>query len=584
LGSQQNPKADPLKQQNNLSFLRQKENLSQKEFADILDVSPRSVLNYENGDTVLSFASLERLLDHFDLKASDFFNTDLKLKAAPVAAVESAPSANVPVTTPTPTPTVPVEAMPSAPISAPRRFSWAKRISIGAGTFVLLGILLGATSPLWAHKSSEIKVDSPASSTSGSSSLNASSSLNGPSSSSDSSSSANSSSSSNASSSSSSSSSSSVSSSSSSSSNNSSSSSSSNSSSSASSSSSEPDLSPLVPGLKKFQIITPVGEVSSYLGRTGSHLLTMDTGDWSFPSNATDLYDLSFSLSAANGNSIRGISFSYNPPSAAVSDFGKRYIQIDQGAVDGSVFSVIPVLRVKGSSSLTGTTLEVKVYNPAGQDIIKELAGLKSFSASFDEKDNLTPLEVGLHNFSYTTSPATYFQDVGASVHLRKASDEYGLNLSGNVLTVSDYSSLEEAMHSLVLDVTLDDSDASISIPFFVHRPQTNVLNWAFPKLTGFYLRYGELQGIRAGEGTHLLNPLYEGASYDDGKYSLSFEGLDTLPSGMKLASASVNGPITLIVPTGLTSGSRYRITATLYETNDKSVAVTSRPFLIEIV
>jgi transcriptional regulator with XRE-family HTH domain len=89
-----NPKADPLKQQNNLSFLRQKENLSQKEFADILDVSPRSVLNYENGDTVLSFASLERLLDHFDLKASDFFNTDLKLKAAPVAAVESAPSAN----------------------------------------------------------------------------------------------------------------------------------------------------------------------------------------------------------------------------------------------------------------------------------------------------------------------------------------------------------------------------------------------------------------------------------------------------------------------------------------------------------
>jgi DNA-binding XRE family transcriptional regulator len=122
LGSQQNPKADPLKQQNNLSFLRQKENLSQKEFADILDVSPRSVLNYENGDTVLSFASLERLLDHFDLKASDFFNTDLKLKAAPVAAVESAPSANVPVTTPTPTPTVPVEAMPSAPISAPPAF------------------------------------------------------------------------------------------------------------------------------------------------------------------------------------------------------------------------------------------------------------------------------------------------------------------------------------------------------------------------------------------------------------------------------------------------------------------------------
>jgi hypothetical protein len=92
------------------------------------------------------------------------------------------------------------------------------------------------------------------------------------------------------------------------------------------------------------------------------------------------------------------------------------------------------------------------------------------------------------------------------------------------------------------------------------------------------------LQGIRAGEGTHLLSPLYEGASYDDGKYSLSFDGIDTLPSGMKLASASVNGPITLIVPTGLTSGSRYQIKATLYETNDKSVAVTSRPFLIEIV
>ena len=67
------PKADPEALKHNLSALRLSHGLSQNEQAEILDVSPRSIQNYEAGETMLSYGALLHLLDHYGLKASSFF-------------------------------------------------------------------------------------------------------------------------------------------------------------------------------------------------------------------------------------------------------------------------------------------------------------------------------------------------------------------------------------------------------------------------------------------------------------------------------------------------------------------------------
>ena len=67
------PKADPEALKHNLSALRLSHGLSQNEQAEILDVSPRSIQNYEAGETMLSYSALLHLLDHYGLKASSFF-------------------------------------------------------------------------------------------------------------------------------------------------------------------------------------------------------------------------------------------------------------------------------------------------------------------------------------------------------------------------------------------------------------------------------------------------------------------------------------------------------------------------------
>jgi transcriptional regulator with XRE-family HTH domain len=533
-----NPKADGEIAKRNLCALREKENLSQRQFAGILGVSARSVLNYENGNTSLSFASLERLLTHFGLKASSFFYEDLSLKAAPLPEEKAG-------------------AAPSLPSS--RKALWPRALAIGGSGFVLLGILLGATSPLWAKKSegasledSSFSSDLPSSVSSEGASSSPFSSL--PSSSSGSSSSEPVSSSS------------------------------SPVSSSASTSSSDADLTPLLPGLKKFAIAAPNGATSDYLALTGDHVLRLDTGSYSFPANAKDLYEVSPSVEGSGANSLRGFEFA----SPASSDpFGSLTLQVFQNSIDRSVQKVIFCLIDKTSHStiLKTSVLTVTVYNPAGQDLVKEIPGLKGFSAFFDAKDNLTPLESGYHAFTFKTSPESYFTDVGATYRLKKdAGEPENVSVSGTRLYIPEEEGLEDLMHSLSLEVSLPESAGSLSIPFFVHHSSTTSLSWAIPSLTDFYLRNGALQGIRSGAGTYSLTPVYEmTGSLNESDYSLSFAGLDTLPAGLSLASESLSGPITLIIPDGLRTGSRYRVKATLYRKNDATISVDSRPFLIEI-
>jgi transcriptional regulator with XRE-family HTH domain len=65
-----NPRFNATQLQNNLAALRSSHNVSQRQEAKIMDVTVRSIQNYESGDSLPSFSSLVSLLAFYGVTAS----------------------------------------------------------------------------------------------------------------------------------------------------------------------------------------------------------------------------------------------------------------------------------------------------------------------------------------------------------------------------------------------------------------------------------------------------------------------------------------------------------------------------------
>jgi transcriptional regulator with XRE-family HTH domain len=587
----------------NLISLRQKSGYSQSQEARLLGVSARSIQNYESGSSYPSFASLEKLVETFQVSIDDLFY--------PIAMVAPAEIAPKPASAPEPT---------SAPktINPHKKPFFFSRVPL-MGALLAGSLIVACTVPAWGigsvnaqNKLAGASSEGTSSNAGGSSSSSGSAS-NNPGASFSSffssvSSSSNSSSSTGASSSSSSSSDSGTSSSSGSSSSqggasssptsssdsgasSSSSSSSSqggNSSSSSSSSSTPSDwLSPYLPGLTSFVLSDEFNVTDSSTLYNAENLFYLVTKGMDFTPANSSKYALEYSFE----NAPAGVQLTSYDNSAI-------YYTYRKVVVDPSVPKEVSfTLRAKAyaiahpeapiySNALTLTTND---YSLADYDS-NYFPGLKRVDVLVDGVSSLAPVGLGTHQFSLSTYPANYLRDHSTTTVKLSSSWEGNCNVttSGDTFTVADHVPLNDLINDSV-NVIFTNSVAGNWHFFNVIRPlifdggHTEVSALGRPN---FLLLDGNHVGGDYAAGTYTLKtqafswvtPAFNDTDY---LFKVAFDSGSLPPDGLSVSYGGFNDPITLTVPAGLRKDTPYILNGYLIKRSDAKEVITSANFSV---
>jgi Predicted transcriptional regulators len=557
----ENPKADPSLLKENITFLRKSKGLSLQEEATLFDLTPRTIINYESGATLISLSSLILALGYYGLKPSVFSYEKLeeKLQEKP-ASSEAVAVVSTPIVLP-----LPAVAKTISPAK-----KWISYLFAGAGILALVG----STSPLWLKTSAEDKTSNSITSdntwllssilaftitsnvtSSSSSSQGTSSSSNG------SSSSANASSSSAGSSSS---------------------SQDGGSSSSLSSSSSE-YLSPYIPGLKRLDISMAKDYTKFNLLPAGTYLVGVDCGGFEFTESNQDKYRLDYVLEDIPSSGVYLEAYEGGVGSA----YGLRNLHILGTVANGVKFKIKAKAYAVGHEDepVYGTPLLLETFSEAGQDIRENLPGLKRAELLCDgistEESPVTP---GTHTFSLKTMPEDYLERYHASITYQITSYDGSLGTSTSPTVTFSSDAMDDTFYQASFTITSDFGLGNISLPFAFKNPKPL---YSAPLVSGL------LQGIyitaqkkclaRTRGGSLSLDLTYVSTEeYSDEKYLIRINR-GKMGDDFIFDFSGIHGPISLQIPSNLDYYSYYFFSLRFCQRADPEDCFYTAPFSVLI-
>lgn len=429
----------------NLIALRQQKGFSQSKEAEILGVTKRSIINYEQGESYPSLDALCRLLTYHKISAKTFYFEQIEpLSLSKITVVSS---------------------------RKPFRGLW-----IGLLTFAAVALVVGCTSPLWVPSLNRAGMT-------GSSTM--SSLLTTTSSSSSSTNSNTSSSSSSAKSSSS----------------TSSSSPSGSSSASSQSSSSSSDLSPYLPGLSKLYVTDADGNPGGLSYVPGTQVsLTFFSDSLKFTEANKDLYGFYFLLASAPD----GVTLTTETRYSYVTLTIPSTIHVPYNfSVSIFVYSV-----EHKDSPVQGQGFDVAIYNPdAKEDLSKDFPGLKQIDLRVDTQPNYVICTPGDYQVRLVPTPSDYFSANNITYDLGLLSAHDGVSLKDGNLSIASYvSDQKNSVVRITLTSPTGRKYITETCKITVSNPKGEPNSDDFPGITGLYLTLdGQDNGVLH-TGSNLLD------------------------------------------------------------------------------